>query len=46
MLDADECLASFSGNFYPGGKSCHYPMNRRFDGLQSWSGCGGKEKNP
>jgi hypothetical protein len=30
---------------YPQGKSPWYPLDRRLDGLQSHSGCGGEGKN-
>jgi hypothetical protein len=30
---------------YPQGKSPWYPLDRRPGGPQSWSGCGGEEKN-
>jgi hypothetical protein len=30
---------------YPQGKSPWYPLDRRLCGTQSWSGCGGEEKN-
>jgi hypothetical protein len=29
----------------PQGKIYQYLMDRRLGGLQSWSGCGGKEEN-
>jgi hypothetical protein len=31
--------------FLPQGKSPWYPLDRRLDGPQSQSGCGGEEKN-
>jgi hypothetical protein len=30
--------------FYPAGKNPWYPLDRRLDGPQSWSGRGGEEK--
>jgi hypothetical protein len=30
---------------YPQGKNPWYPLHRRLGGSQSWSGCGGEEKN-
>jgi len=30
---------------YPQGKSPWYPLDRRLGEPQSWSGCGGEEKN-
>jgi hypothetical protein len=39
-------VVSFTpGPFYPQGKSPWYPLDRRLDGSQSRSGCGGEEKN-
>jgi hypothetical protein len=44
-LDGGEWSASRPGRFTPREMSPWYPLDRRLDGPQSRSGCGGEEKN-
>jgi len=43
-LHGGECSASYLSHFTQGKSPC-YPLGRRLGGPQSWSECGGEEKN-
>jgi hypothetical protein len=44
-LNAGEGSASFPGRALPPGKNPRYPLDRRLDGSQSWSGQSLEEKS-